>query len=69
MKKGDRFMIRNATVGGEPVAEGKATLVDSIDYRRSAAGPAERWSVRFDDEPDTVYPRFVHPDDALKKGE
>jgi len=60
MKKGERYVIRNATLSGEPVIEGAATLVSPV----AGARDIQRWEVRFDGENETV-PRFVRAEDKI----
>ncbi len=59
LKKGDRVIVRNTTIGGESVIEGNATIV--------ALYPSQsRYRVRFDgDAPDETYIRQINPADKL----
>jgi len=60
MKKGDRYVIRNGTLSGEPIVEGVATLVSRI----GGQDDIQRWLVRFDGEREKVG-RFVNAEDKV----
>ena len=53
LKKGDRVMIRNETLGGEKVDEGYAKLVRLIEPETGL------WEVEFEEERGVTYRRFV----------
>lgn len=57
-KKGQRYKIQNGTgADGAPIMEGVATLV----LKAGSGSNSNYWMVRFDDEPDALFPRFVDP--------
>jgi hypothetical protein len=60
-KKGQRFTVYNGSnAKGEPEKEGFATLVKLVGGTGSETESfGNYWLVRFEDEPETVYPRFV----------
>lgn len=60
LRKGDRVIVRNRTLSGEEIIEGKATVV--------AVYPQQsRCKVRFDGDPiDETYLRFIEPADKIE---
>jgi hypothetical protein len=64
MKIGDRYKIRNHTIGGCPIDEGEATLVGML--ARCDQDPSEFWLVRLDEEPTRVVARHVFREDKIE---
>lgn len=56
---GTRFVIRNQTLGGRSIIEGKATIRKAIDPDDNL------YEVEFDQEPGQTYERRVHGGDML----
>jgi len=54
MKKGEVREIKNCTMSGKPIIEGKATLVRKIGEQWDR----EQWMVRFPGE-SQLYPRWI----------
>lgn len=63
MKKGDRYLIRNTSITGEPIVEGEAILVTRVLGFDVESDGREFWEVRFPGE-NNSYHRYVKPDDA-----
>lgn len=56
-REGDRFTVRNATLGGRGLIEGSATVVVVYQIDEDTSGA---WTlVRFDDEPEALYRRYL----------
>ena len=62
LKEGAKVVIYNTTLDGRTVREGEAILVKLIE--ESSPG-YQRWQVRFDDEPENIYFRWVSEEDVL----
>ena len=54
LKVGDRVMVRNQTIGGKDIDEGLATIEMLIQGNGRMV-----YAVRFDNEPNMTYQRFV----------
>lgn len=64
MQPGERYRIRSATISGEPIIEGVATLVSRLETL--ACNPtAERWAVRFSAD-EVPVARLVRFDDKAE---
>jgi hypothetical protein len=58
MKKGDKVNIRNRTMGGKLVDEGKAELLEKLHNNLTDEFNREYWKVRFIDD-DYICDRWV----------
>jgi hypothetical protein len=69
MKKGDRAIIMNQTLGNRIIEEGNATLIKKFPVKGGILEgfELEYWEVQFDGDPkgETVK-RWVRPDKILK---
>ena len=52
-REGDTYKVYNGFINGKPRLEGHARLV------KPKRGFINYWDVEFEDEPGTLYPRFV----------
>ncbi len=75
LKQGDVVMIRNETLSGEEIEEGKAVLVEVVRRDWMVCGElVDRWLVEFLDGPlytdhRTRYVRNIGKKDVILKGE
>ena len=65
MSKGAVYMIRNMTLSGKPVEEGKARLVKHVSDIPGSGGD-ETWMVEFLNEPGATYRRNVLGNDMIQ---
>ena len=66
LEKGDRVIVRNSTLSGEPIIEGEATLVERDDCE--SYDGRQSWAVRFDEDEfggGGVYTRWIDPTDIV----
>lgn len=63
LRVGDRVMVRNQTIGGKDIDEGLATIEMLI-----AGNSRMAYAVRFDNEPNMTYQRYVADGQKIEEG-
>jgi len=58
LKIGAKVAIHNATLSGKPIIEGVAVIVAITETR-------DQYAVRFENEQDEIYERFINPDEPV----